>query len=296
MSEFDPRYGEAVALAPQIARLTAPNSGPFTGAGTNTYLLGADEVMVVDPGPALPAHVAAIVKALRGRRVSHILITHTHCDHVDGLPSLQRAVDAPTVAEGVHREARALKEGEVNPFLKSADTAFVPDIVLADGDELTNGDVTVTAIATPGHTANHMAFAVGDDCLTGDHVMGWSTTVIAPPDGEMSAYLASLDRLLEADHTRYLPAHGGGIAEPRKAVSAMRSHRLLRERAILERVNAGDRSIPAVVDALYHGIDPRLRMAAGLSVQAHLEKLESDGRVRASGIGAAATWLPTGVG
>lgn len=290
MKGFDPQYGSPVPLGPQLARLTARNKGPFTGAGTNTYLIGADRVMIVDPGPADPSHIADIVKAVAGRPVTHILITHTHRDHVDGLPLLREAIAAPVVGEGPHRESRALREGETNPFRKAGDYDFRPDIAIADGDVIDNGEVAVTAIATPGHAANHMAFGLGPDCLTGDHVMGWSTTVVAPPDGDMADYLRSLDRLLKEPHTRYLPGHGDVIRDPHKAVTAMRSHRLMRERAILERLRSGDETIEAVVDALYEGIDARLRGAAGLSVLAHLEKLQDDGRVEADGFGTAARW------
>jgi glyoxylase-like metal-dependent hydrolase (beta-lactamase superfamily II) len=292
MTDFDPHHGEAVPLGRGISRITAPNQGPFTGAGTNTYLIGRDQLMLVDPGPDDPAHRAAILEAVAGRPVTHVLITHTHRDHVDGLSSLNAVLGATTVAEGPHRDARPLKPGEDNPFLYAADTGFRPDVAVAHGETVDNGEVAVTAIATPGHTANHLAFGLGADCFTGDHVMGWSTTVIAPPDGSMAAYMASLDRLAGMPHTRYLPGHGDVIGEPHRAVSAMRAHRLMRERAIAERVAAGDRTIEALVDALYEGIDPRLRGAAGLSVLAHLEKLEEEGHVRAEGHGREAIWRP----
>lgn len=294
MSDFDPQYGTAVALGPRLARLTAPNGGPFTGAGTNTYLIGADKVMIVDPGPDDPSHIEAIKTAVNGREVTHILITHTHRDHVAGLPLLREVYGAPTAAQGPHRESRALREGEANPFRRSSDFEFVPDIILADGEVLDNGDTPVTAIATPGHAANHLAFGIGEDCLTGDHVMGWSTTVVAPPDGSMRDYIRSLDRLLRETHTRYLPGHGGPIDDPHRAVTAMRSHRLMRERAILERVAVGDETIEEIVAVLYDGIDPRLLKAAGLSVLAHLEKLEEDGRAVSEGFGLESRWRTAG--
>jgi glyoxylase-like metal-dependent hydrolase (beta-lactamase superfamily II) len=289
---FDPRYGEAVPVADGVVRIVAPNPGPFTGAGTNTYLVGERRVMVVDPGPDDAAHLGAILAAIAGRPVSHILVSHTHRDHVDGLAALVEATGAPTVAEGPHRDARPLKPGETNPFRNSADLAFRPDIRVLDGEVLDNGDTAVMAIATPGHTANHLAFGIGDVCLSGDHVMGWSTTVIAPPDGGMADYLASLDRLLAEPHRLYLPGHGDRILEPHRAVSAMRSHRLMREAAVLARIREGDRTTDAVVDALYVGLDPRLRGAAALSVLAHLEKLEADGRVASEGFGTGARWSP----
>ncbi|XWN30365.1 MAG: MBL fold metallo-hydrolase [Devosia sp.] len=292
MADFDPKHGEAIRIAPQIHRVTAPNVGPFTGAGTNTYLLGGDEVMIVDPGPDNDAHVAAVLKAVEGRTVTHLLITHTHRDHVGALTALKAATGAPSVGEGRHRDARPLHPGETNPFLYASDTDYAPDIVLADKQTLANKDVAVEAVATPGHTANHLAFAVEGQCLSGDHVMGWSTTVIAPPDGSMRAYLVSLDRLLEDEHAAYLPGHGPAIDEPRKAVTAMRSHRLMRERAILERLVAGDRTVPEIVDVLYRGIDDRLKGAAGLSVLAHLEKLAEEGLVTADTHGIDANFQP----
>ncbi|MEM0906873.1 MAG: MBL fold metallo-hydrolase [Pseudomonadota bacterium] len=293
MTVFDPQYGALVPLAHKVARVTAPNKGPFTGAGTNTYILGDRTVMVVDPGPANTDHLDALMKAIGGRPVSHILITHTHNDHVGGLEAFQSAVTAPTAAEGPHRTARPLKAGETNPFQSSSDVNFVPDIALADGDEVDNGDVTVTAIATPGHTANHLAFSIGEGCLTGDHVMGWSTTVIAPPDGSMADYLTSLDTLSRHRHAVYWPAHGDKIADPEKVVSAMRSHRLMRERAIMECLSRGETTIPPIVETLYGKIDARLKPAAGLSVLAQLEKLESEGRAASQGLGATALWRLT---
>lgn len=289
---FDPQHGTPVAVAPGIARVTAPNTGPFTGAGTNTYLLGERSLIVIDPGPKDAAHHRALLTAIAGRPVSHILLTHTHRDHVDGVADLVAATGATTVGEGPYRNARPLKVGEENPFLYASDTDFAPDERVGDGAVVDNGEVRVDVIATPGHNANHLAFALGDIAFSGDHVMGWSTTVIAPPDGAMADYFASLDRLLGVHHTRYLPGHGDAIADPHAAVSAMKSHRLMREAAILERVAAGTRTIPAIVDALYAGLDPALKGAAALSVLAHLEKLEADGAVAADGHGREATWRP----
>lgn len=290
MSTFDPQYGTAVPLRPGLHRLTAPNASPFTGAGTNSYLIGDETLMLVDPGPDNDDHINAIVAAVAGRPVSHILITHTHFDHVGALGMLRTLMNVPTVAQGPHRLARPLNPGEENPFAGSSDLEFVPDIVVADGDTIENGESTVTVVATPGHAANHLAFAVGDACLTGDHVMGWSTSVIAPPEGSMTDYLASLDRLLQRPYSRFYPGHGDEITEPRKAVTAMRGHRLMRERAILERLHGSDRTVAALVNSLYVGIDPRLRGAAGLSVLAHLEKLAGEGRVRSDGFGITANW------
>lgn len=291
---FDPRYGECVPVEGDVARVTAPNEGPFTGAGTNTYLIGVDQVMVIDPGPDDPQHIDAVVRAIGGRPVSHILITHTHRDHVDGLPRLREAVGGEVVAEGPHRLSRDLHEGEANPFERAGDAMFRPDREVGDGESVDNGEVAVRAIHTPGHARNHVVFEHGDLLFSGDHVMGWSTSVVAPPDGSMGDYMASLDKLIGLPHRRYLPGHGDAIETPSRHVSGMKSHRLLRERAILERLAAGERTIEAIVDALYAGIDPRLRGAAGLSVLAHLEKLAEEGRVSADGFGREARWTPAG--
>lgn len=292
MGDFDPHYGEAVQVADGIVRVTAPNTGPFTGAGTNSYLIGERTLMLVDPGPDDDAHLATLKRAIAGRMVSHIVITHTHRDHVDGLAKALALTGAQTVGEGAYREARALHPGEENPFRWASDVEFQPDILVAHGDVIDNGDAALEVIATPGHAANHIALAAGDVCLSGDHVMGWSTTVIAPPDGAMAPYLASLDVLLGRSDALYLPGHGDAIADPRKAVSAMKSHRLMREGAILERLVKGDRKVIEIVRALYAGLDPRLESAAGLSVLAHLEKLADDGKAVAAGFGREADWRP----
>lgn len=289
---FDPCYGEAVAVAPRAVRITARNPGPFTGSGTNSYIIGERTLMIVDPGPDDAAHLAALLAAIAGRKVSHILLTHTHRDHVGGLGTLHDHVGGERLAEGPHRLSRPLRAGEVNPFAASADFGFRPDRALADNETVDNGDAVLRAIATPGHAANHMAFACGEVILTGDHIMGWSTSVIAPPDGSMAAYMASLDRLGHETCLAYLPGHGDLVTEPAQTLSATRSHRVMRERAILTRLSAGDRAIADIVAALYPGLDPRLLGAAGLSVQAHLEKLETEKRAVCDGLGRDATWRP----
>ncbi|WP_420393635.1 MBL fold metallo-hydrolase [Acuticoccus sp.] len=292
MSEFDPRHGELVPLGEGIARVTAPNEGPFTGAGTNTYLVGTDRLMIIDPGPDDADHVAAVTTAVAGREVTHILLTHTHRDHVGALQALRSAVGGEVIAEGPHRLSRPLFDGETNPFERAGDNGFRPDRSVADGDTVDNGETVLGVITTPGHAANHVVYERGADCFSGDHVMGWSTSVVAPPDGSMGAYMASLDKLIATSHVRFLPGHGGAIDEPAKVVSAIKTHRLLRERAILERIVEGDRTVADIVEALYGGIDPRLRGAAGLSVLAHLEKLAEEGRVDGDGFGREATWTP----
>jgi glyoxylase-like metal-dependent hydrolase (beta-lactamase superfamily II) len=283
--EFQPSYGVPVEVAPGVARLTVNNPSPFTFYGTNSYLVGTDSLAVIDPGPEDEAHLQALLAAIGGRPVSHILLTHTHIDHSPLAARLKQATGAPTAAEGPHRPARPLRIGEINPLDASGDTAFRPDLVLRDG-ELVKGDGWVLrALTTPGHAANHLVFALeGTGVLfSGDHVMGWSTSIVAPPDGAMTDYMASLDKVLARDDGLYLPGHGGPVANPAPFVRALKTHRKMREGAILERIKAGDQTIPDMVRAIYRDTDPRLYGAAGLSVLAHLEDLVARGLVAVDG-------------
>ena len=286
---FNPRYGEAVAVAPNVVRVTCNNPGPFTGAGTNSYIVGGKgAVAVVDPGPVDSAHQNALDRALAGRPVSHVVVTHTHADHSPLARPLAERTGAIVVAEGPHRAARALHEGERNVMDASADRAFRPDQAVDHGDRIAGDGWTLTAIHTPGHTANHCAFALDDGpLLSGDHVMAWATSIVAPPDGAMDDYMASLDTLLERQRHGldpfYLPGHGGPVTKPQSYVRALKAHRLMRERAILTRVRGGDRTIPRMVEHIYRTTDRRLHGAAALSVLAHLEGLIAQGRVVADG-------------
>jgi hydroxyacylglutathione hydrolase len=268
-----------------LRRVTARNPGPFTFHGTNSYIVGEGKVAIVDPGPDDDAHIAALLAASTGETVTHILVTHTHRDHSGGAARLVRATGAATVGGGPHRPARPLREGETGGLDAAADTLFLPDIVLGDGDSVEAGSWRLTAVATPGHTANHLAFALGgsDLLFSGDQVMAWSTTVVAPPDGSMADYMASLDRLLARPERRYLPGHGGPVGDAHAYVAALKRHRLAREAAILDRLAAGDRSIGQVVAAVYADTDPALHGAAALSVLAHLEDLVARGAVVSGG-------------
>lgn len=283
--EFSPAYGHPVKVADTVQRLTVNNPSAFTFHGTNTYIVGGRSVAVIDPGPDDEAHFAALMGALDGREVTHILVSHTHRDHSPLARRLQQATGAITVAEGPHRAARPLHEGETNPFAESADTAFDPDIRAADGQVIAGDGWALTAIHTPGHTANHTAFALdGSGILfSADHVMAWATTIVAPPDGSMADFMASLERLLARDDRLYLPGHGGPVSEPAAFLRGLRTHRRMRERAVLERIRAGDRQIPDMVRTIYAKTDPRLHGAAALSVLAHLEDLVEKGRVVTEG-------------
>ncbi|MFZ1681865.1 MAG: MBL fold metallo-hydrolase [Rhizobiaceae bacterium] len=282
---FSPAWGEAVPVARDVLRVTAANPGPFTFHGTNSYVVGRNAVAVIDPGPDDAAHLQALLAAIGGRPVSHIFVSHTHRDHSPLARQLKALTGAPVLAEGPHRPARPLFIGETNPLDASADTGFMPDIAVADGHAQECDGFTIETVATPGHTANHACFALrGAGILfSADHVMAWATSIVAPPDGAMADYMDSLDRLMARDETLYLPGHGGPVRDVAAFLRGLKAHRRMRERAILERLRTGDRSIPAIVEAIYRDIDPRLFGAAGLSVLAHLEDMVGRGLARVDG-------------
>ncbi|MGH6860226.1 MAG: MBL fold metallo-hydrolase, partial [Phyllobacterium sp.] len=284
-SRFAPHYGEAVDIAPGVRRITVNNPSPFTFHGTNSYLVGRDTLALIDPGPVDAAHRETLLRAIAGRPVSHIFVSHTHRDHSPLASVLKRELGAQLVAEGPHRAARALHAGEVNLLDASADTDFVPDIAAANDSVIEGDGWALRTIHTPGHAANHAVFALeGTGILfSADHVMAWSTSIVAPPDGSMSDYMASLEVMLKRQDRVYLPGHGGAVTRPLAFVRGLKTHRKMRERAILERVRAGDRTIAAMVRAIYRETDPRLHGAAGLSVLAHLEDMAARGLVETDG-------------
>jgi glyoxylase-like metal-dependent hydrolase (beta-lactamase superfamily II) len=284
--DFDPHYGTAVEVVPGVRRLTARNAGPTTFHGTNSYILGTGRVAIVDPGPDDIRHVADLLRAVEDETVSHIIVTHTHRDHTGALVALKDGTGALTAGSGPHRPSRPPREGETARLDAAGDANFRPDILLADGATLGDGDWRVEAVTTPGHTANHLAFSLPgrDLLLSGDHVMGWSTTIVAPPDGSMHDYMQSLDKLAGRPERRYLPGHGGPIGDAIAYVRGLKRHRRMREAAILERLVRGDRTIPEIVAVLYRDVDPRLHRPAGLSVLAHLEDLVAIGRVTSEGL------------
>ena len=274
---MDAPYAFLEQVEPGIARLLAHNPSPFTFFGTQTYFAGEDEVVVIDPGPDLPAHVAAIVAALGQRRVVAIACTHTHRDHSPASRALAAATKAPIIG------CAALALENVGPRADASfDFDYRPDRVLEDGDAIKVDGQAFSAVATPGHTSNHLCFAYRGALFTGDHVMGWSTTVVVPPDGDMGDYMASLDKLRQRDDRVFYPAHGPAVTKPQQLVRGMIGHRMQRERQILKRLAAGDRTVPEIVSAAYPALDPRLVPAAGGSVTAHLLDLVRRGMVMRS--------------
>jgi glyoxylase-like metal-dependent hydrolase (beta-lactamase superfamily II) len=283
---FEPEYGRAVPVARGVERMTVNNPSAFTFHGTNSYIVGSgSSVAVIDPGPLNDAHFQALMTALSGRQVSHIFVSHTHGDHSPLSARLKAVTGALVVAEGPHRASRPLHKGEVNPFAESSDTAFMPDIAIGDGESIAGDGWQLTALLTPGHAANHTVFALDGTGIvfSADHVMAWATSIVAPPDGSMADYMASLERLLARDDRIFFPGHGGPVKDPASFMRGLRAHRRMRERAVLERIKAGDRLIPDMVKAIYRDTDPRLHGAAALSVLAHIEDLVEKGLVDTDG-------------
>lgn len=279
--DHEVEYGRRYDVSPLIQRVVADNPGPFTYTGTGTYIIGRAQpgaaVAVIDPGPPDPPHLEAILRAVGERRVSHILVTHTHRDHSPLARPLAERTAAPILAVrpplAITHASGALEEDE--------DDDFQPDVILIGGEVIEGDGWTLEAMATPGHASNHMAFVLREEnaLFSGDHVMGWSTTVVAPPDGDMADYMASLDAVIARDFATLWPTHGAPITDPAPFLLAYRDHRLAREAQILARVEAGDLTIADMVPALYAAVDKRLWPAASLSVLAHLGKLVREGRV-----------------
>ena len=271
---MEPPYESAQQLEPGIARVLAHNPSAFTYYGTQTYLVGTAEVAVIDPGPDDPGHIDAIVEAIGGRPLVAILCTHTHRDHSPAAAPLSKRTGVPVVG------CAPLALETVGPRADASfDGDYSPDRVLEDGESLRIDGRDLIAVATPGHTSNHLCFAWGDALFTGDHVMGWSTTVVVPPDGDMAAYMASLDKLRQRGDRIYFPAHGPPVTNPQQYVRHLVGHRMQRERQILKLVSERSREIPDIVANAYPGLDPRLTTAAGGSVYAHLLDLERRGLV-----------------
>jgi len=274
----DAPYAKLEQLESGVARVLAHNPSAFTYYGTQTYLLGRAEVAVIDPGPDLPEHLDALQTAIAGRPVVAIMCTHTHRDHSPAAKPLAKTTGAPIVG------CAPLALETVGPRADASfDGDYTPDGVLGDGDQVKVDGRAITAVATPGHTSNHLCYAYGDALITGDHVMGWSTTVVVPPDGDMAAYMASLDKLRQREDRIYYPAHGPAVTNPGQYVRHLMGHRMQREKQILKLVGEQARPIPDIVANAYPGLDPRLVTAAGGSVLAHLLDLEKRGLVERTG-------------
>jgi glyoxylase-like metal-dependent hydrolase (beta-lactamase superfamily II) len=277
---FDPMAehptGIPIQLEPLVVRVLAPNPSPFTHTGTQTHIVGRTDVAVIDPGPDDPAHIAALLRAIDGRPVTAIVVTHHHRDHSPATRPLQALTGAPIVGAAPFDLDDAGARADA-----SFDSAYAPDRVMVEGDRIDGNGWTLEAIATPGHTSNHLAFALPETgaLFSGDHVMGWSTTIVSPPDGNMTAYMASLEKLMGRDDRVYYPGHGEAIEKPQRLVRGMLGHRKQREGQILRLIRESARSIPAMVERMYAGLDPRLVPAAERSVLAHLYDLQTRGLV-----------------
>jgi glyoxylase-like metal-dependent hydrolase (beta-lactamase superfamily II) len=279
---YEAAYGQVVEISPLIRRVCANNPNAFTFKGTGTYIVGRGKVAVIDPGPLLDEHVEALKTALKGETVTHILITHTHNDHSPAAAPLKAATGAKTYGFGPHG---AGKKHEGIDVEEGGDTAFAPDVTLKDGDTIKGDGWTFEALYTPGHTSNHICFALREEkaLFSGDHVMGWSTTVIAPPDGDMAQYFASLEKLTARDDKHFYPTHGNPISNPQAFVRTLIEHRHARERQIEACLARGITQIPDMVAAIYSEIDKRLHPAAAMSVLAHLQHMVATGRAATDG-------------
>jgi glyoxylase-like metal-dependent hydrolase (beta-lactamase superfamily II) len=274
-------YAIAEAVSPLIRRVLARNASPFSYTGTQTYIVGQGEVAVIDPGPLGddPAHVGELIRILGSERIIAILCTHTHRDHSPAAAPLSEATGAPVMGC-----APLFLEDDGPRSDASFDTTYAPSRVLMDGESLQGPGWTLTAVHTPGHTSNHLCFALAEEkaLFTGDHIMGWSTTVVSPPDGDMADYMRSLQLLLDRDDVLYYPAHGPAVEQPQRLARGMMIHRKQREAQILKALELGPRLIKDMVPDMYKSIDPRLHGAAGRSVLAHLIDMRDRGLVNES--------------
>ena len=280
-----PEAGRLEQVSPLLRRWVTDNPGPFTFTGTCVYIVGKRKVCVIDPGRGIDGEAEALVKALGQEEVADILVTHTHRDHSPGARRLKALTDAPISGCTAHWSARSLNIGERSILDASADRDHAPDRAMQENDTLEGSGFRLVAIETPGHTMNHLCFALPEEnaLISGDHVMAWSTSIVAPPDGSMGAYMASLDKLRDRTETIYWPGHGGPVTDPQRFVRGLLGHRRMRESSIVAALRIRPMTIPELVAQLYVGVAPHLHGAAGLSVFAHLEDLVERGLAMTDG-------------
>jgi glyoxylase-like metal-dependent hydrolase (beta-lactamase superfamily II) len=297
----EPRYGAAVQVSPLVRRVIANNPSKYTYMGTGTYIIGHGDVAVIDPGPILDEHRDALAAAIEGERVRAILVTHCHSDHSPLAAWLREVTGAPTIAFGPHGNVDpdpdiddAIEAGVT--LEETTDLDFDPDVRVADGEVAAMGvGWTMRAVFTPGHTSNHMCYALDEEqsLFTGDHVMGWSTTIVSPPDGDMRAYIDSLRKVIDRNDSSLWPTHGAPVTSPKPFLQAFLEHRLEREAQVLAAVRSGQSDIEGMVKAMYADVREELHKAAARSVLSHLVKLADDGLVNVEGKGKSATYHPT---
>ena len=289
LTEESPTYGVVQSVSPTVRRIVAKNPSKFTYHGTGTYIIGnpnGNELAVIDPGPRNDAHLAALLDVIGNKNVSHILVTHTHPDHSPLATSLSEITSAPTYGFGKHPLAASKKsndEATQDGLEGKGDTEFVPDVEIGNGDVIVGEGFTFEALHTPGHISNHLCFSLEEEStlFTGDHVMGWSTTVIPAPDGNLSHYLSNLRRLLERSEMLYRPTHGPAIENPLPFVNSLIVHREERTTQIIAAIKKEPKTVKELVDDIYSGLDESLHKAAGSSVYAHLLDLARIGVVSA---------------
>ncbi len=287
--QFDPQNGKAVDIAQDVVRITAANSSPYTFTGTNTYILGKNCLAIIDPGPNEDKHLGHLLAAINNREVLAIILTHTHKDHCALARRLQQKIGAPLWFGGKHRLSRPKHFLEINKLRLASDWSLEPARLLKDGETVKIDNMELVVVATPGHCANHLSFGlVGTPYIfTGDHVMGWNSTMVATPDGSMADYLQSLERLINAPFTHYFPGHGGAIKDlgndnnGREFARALQTHRLMRNAQIIAAIEGGASSVSQIVKQIYPDAGPKIRLAAGMIIEAHIEYLADKGRVLA---------------